>query len=741
MGIFGSTKIYVSSVVYNLAGDVNERPNYLKTVVLSNIYGQNNFSMGGTIKENYMRGPGIQIRQFHRWTKTNYNSVGVSVGVVRDESDLDIYVMQAHVPLSTVANYAQVSGFWFGPCDYSYWSDQYMMAYHLDAFTEAWTSDYNATTNQITITRPGGITYTFTPANFDPNGEYFYIRYQERRLSDDAWQKTLLWIYKKGDGITDLDELVLEADTSDEFVAFIPLRVENQFISNSHFPTVYSQAKKAYRKLCPGEKIDDLIAKIGENESLGDIDHAYLIPGVALNVASTEGKQYIFEFFQMMTELSIDSVVRLNAYMAAQAAWLADYEDWKASRLTWADEHPGEPRPPPPVRPAILQPTTSIGIGGGGDVKLNMIIKWLAAEKITGTGLGKAGAQVGELWWGPVTYLTSEPIFLENGAALIETDEDPDPIIQLFWQKTPDYWESYKIYGLWHYNKIYKDKAVEIHAGEALEDVDESGFIIPLHYNTLKAMSLIDSTQLVMSSKYLVFNCYKIVKQKWYQTGIFKIFVFVAIIVVAVLTGGIGAGAAGIFGSAAGVGAAFGLTGVIGIIVGAIVNAVAAMIVAHILGKVSVAIFGEKWGSIIGAVVSFVAITVGSGLLNGQSMSSIWSSLGSAVNLINLTNALGSGISGYVQGAVKDLQGQMDEFNKNADAKMAEIRSLYAKNIGYDTATFNPLGLTGTFSGDFGESPTQFLDRTLMTGMDIAELSMSMLGDFTEVTLNTALPI
>jgi hypothetical protein len=47
--------------------------------------------------------------------------------------------------------------------------------------------------------------------------------------------------------------------------------------------------------------------------------------------------------------------------------------------------------------------------------------------------------------------------------------------------------------------------------------------------------------------------------------------------------------------------------------------------------------------------------------------------------------------------------------------------------------------VTSAFSV-FWESQTAFLDRTLMTGSDIAEMSLDMLTNFTDLTLNTDLP-
>ena len=71
---------------------------------------------------------------------------------------------------------------------------------------------------------------------------------------------------------------------------------------------------------------------------------------------------------------------------------------------------------------------------------------------------------------------------------------------------------------------------MDISAKEALEDVEESGFIIPLHEGVYRAMGLKDSTQMATACSFMVFNCYQVVKKKWYQTGIFKIILVVILI-------------------------------------------------------------------------------------------------------------------------------------------------------------------------------------------------------------------
>lgn len=737
MGLFGSTKIYVSSVSYNMAGDYLERINYLKSLITSNVINNSRFSMSESLSEGYLNGAGIRARQFHRWCKTtNYDQIGVITANVLDSSDVTPYLVSSYVPHSA-DSYVSVSNLRKGKADYSYWADQYMFANHPSAFTEAWTADYDQATNQITITRADGVTtYTFTPTGLNWDADYIYVTYNTYLSATGAWQSIGMWIYELGSGITAIDDAVaVTSGTEDEFLSFIPIRIENQFLSPTHMPTLYNQAVKAYRKVTGGMRFSEIVAKIGENESLADIDHAYIVNGVSLNTKERHGQRYIFQFFERMLASSNLSWSIYDTYITRYGSWSTEYNNWLNSRATWADEHPGEPYPPPPAKPTdLLRPAYSVTMRSNGlaDVKLDMTVSWTAVRKLTGTGLGKVGAKVGETWWSTVTSSTGEAFSINLGTSWVDTNDNPDLKVKLYWQKTADSWEAMEIVGLKHENMIYGGQAVEITVQEALSDADESGFILPIHYDTLTGMSLIDSTQMMLSSSYIVFNCYKVVKQKWYQTGIFKIVVFVAIIAISVATGGFGA--VGLLGTAGSVGAALGVTGFLGALLGAIVNALAAMIVMQLISKISVAVFGEKFGAIIGAIAAFAAMTIGVGFLNGGNISTIWTQLTSPMGLMQLTSAVGNGISGYVQGAAKEVYQDMAAFQKESDAKLLQVQELYAANIGYGKGFFDPMSLTGG-SGNFIETSTQFLSRTLLTGTDIADMSMNMVTNFADMTI------
>ena len=179
MGLFGSSKtIVVSSVVYNLAGDENERPDYLKSLVTQNVIGNNKSSMANNISSGYLNGPGIRFRHFPDWAKrTGYNdTIGLVAGTIEvgDEIDQEVLADEIdHAADETV----QLQTSSIGWADFTYWAEQYVLTNHPELFDTDWVADYFAESGDITITYADETEDTFTPDDFDANARYLYASY------------------------------------------------------------------------------------------------------------------------------------------------------------------------------------------------------------------------------------------------------------------------------------------------------------------------------------------------------------------------------------------------------------------------------------------------------------------------------------------------------------------------------------------------------------------------------------
>jgi uncharacterized protein (DUF2062 family) len=205
-------------------------------------------------------------------------------------------------------------------------------------------------------------------------------------------------------------------------------------------------------------------------------------------------------------------------------------------------------------------------------------------------------------------------------------------------------------------------------------------------------------------------------------------------IALTVATGG--AGAIGLLGTAGSVGASLGFTGLMATIVGAIANAIAAMIVMQLISFVSIRVFGAKLGAIIATVASVAAMTVGASMMNGMSLSAAWGNMMSATNLLKLTNAAIGGMGDYIQASTAELLAQTQKVTEDYEKASKDIQQQYIDTFGLGKFWFDPNQLTNNNPGGLVEAPQSFLDRTLMTGSDIADMSLNMVSDFASMTLD-----
>lgn len=548
-------------------------------------------------------------------------------------------------------------------------------------------------------------------------------------ISRQSWSTTKVFIYRVGSGNAELDDLVNPDEAYGKFFPMIPLRLNGNMISPSYLPAAYNIAKKAYKKATDGGSYDDLLDQIGNHEDVEDMDYAYTVFGVSLNVVEKSCRKYIYEFFKRLMgdqtggpSVYQDYINYTNNYAAAYATWSA----WQAGGGVG-------PEPILPVMPTIAKNEIVINSDGSISTNFDMRLSWIYMAETFANGLGRTGARVGDLW---ITFMGqdsfAQQIFNPNNeGGFFDSTVNYDKI-RIYWQYAPNQYKYIDAVGLVHRNYIYSGRYVEITAKQALDDPKESGFIVPLHYGTYSAMSLVDSTQMSTACMFIVINSYTERVKQWWESWWFQIIVVIVIAVVSVtLTGGAGLG---LLGSHFAVGGALGLTGMTAAIVGSIANALAAMVLVTLIGSVATSIFGEQWGAVIGVIVSFIAMQ---SIMNFHATGSFGlnvADLMRAENLIKLTNAAVSGYQAIVAGEITSMQNDLERLQEEANAEMKRIQAQYLAEFGYGGGQIDPLMYVGN-SPVMAESRDTFLSRTLMTGSDIAEMSHSMLNDYTELML------
>ena len=597
--------------------------------------------------------------------------------------------------------------------------------------------DGTGTGNTVTYTTITTVEYR----DFD-----FYYTLSRQKVLITQWSPLRVAIYGQNTGNPSLDALFDLPVSSSPYFPFIAVRVNNRFQAEG----VYRDANIKALKHSMDASYNKLEKSLEATPNLKDIDNAYIMFGVPLNTKEPACRKYMFKFFEGILNQGAGGT-------AAMTDWQRRWAVANRSRLVWiswkqAQSDPsnalyGTPEPAQQLYPPA--PTNSLNMHSSL-TGFNITVSWQGISKISGTGLGKPDARVGDCW---VTKgATQDYTELMYTSGIVGSRPASSGFITITWQLTANTYESIGVWGLHHTNIVYKGKGVDEDTDSAMADTDESSFLIPINSGIFKSMSLKDSTQMANSMGYMVLNCYTVVKQKWYQTSWFKIILIIIVIVVTVITAGAGGASAGLLGSSAAVGAAAGaaagiaLSATAALIVGTIANALAAMLLMQIITMGATALFGEKVGAIVGVVASVVAISVGTAYMGGQGIAAGFSNLTTAESLLKLTIAAGDGYSKYM-GAVTSEK--LDDINKLMDSyeqESSKIEKLYEQNIGYGVTFIDTMSLTDATVGGGKkqeqvtyEGPQSFFARTLMTGSEIVDMQQGMLTNFASITTSTQL--
>ena len=589
------------------------------------------------------------------------------------------------------------------------------------------------TTNVVDL--GGGVTRTDT---ITTTTETLVRKYSSQTTRTDTEMTAVgtpkMLIYKHNSGNVALDALFETEATDNRFYPFIPIRNDKQWVEND---PIYPHCKKALYK-ATGGKLDKVVTELKKNEDIGDIQYIYGTFGVSLNSPEDTAKEYIYRFFQMATEAfppdptypTLESVIA--GYQAANDAVDAYVEWWNRQ-----EGHIVGTPPSLPEYPVI--PKREFRVHSSKHYKYDMTIRWNYVSETTHSGKAWAGAKQGQLrarYAGDITLTRKNIRTASNSGSTKRLEVTPTfysmQEYELLWQDGNNTYRKLRVLGLHHSNRVYKNKSVNIDVAEAMGDAEESGFIIPLHTNIYRSMSLTRSTQLSTACSYLVMNSYKKVKKKWYQTSAFKIVVVVVAVVISVFT--MGAGGAGILGTYGAVGASLGFVGLAAVIVGAVANAIAAMIMISIVTKVSTSLFGDKLGFIIAAIASMVAMNVGTALSTGTSLSTLAGEMMNAQNIMQLTSSVGNGISQYINASTAATIQKAENVMQQYNTDLMAINKQYEEMFGTaGQGVIDPMQFVSM------ESMDSFLSRTLMTGSDIADMSLNMVGSYSDMTLNTDL--
>lgn len=202
--------------------------------------------------------------------------------------------------------------------------------------------------------------------------------------------------------------------------------------------------------------------------------------------------------------------------------------------------------------------------------------------------------------------------------------------------------------------------------------------LIPFMWEIGQNIPYPDWTNLYQFAANIGATCYKVVKEKWYQTALFQFILIVVIIIIVVVVSYFcppaGAAASKVGASiAATVGGSTAFwTAVVSIAISVAVSVVVNAIITPILQD----LFGEVWGTILGAIVSIVA----SAAINGaSSYSDIIDEFLNPMTWIQLANAAIQGLTLRVAKSYEALKKEFQEWIDYAEDKFTALYEAMAE--------------------------------------------------------------
>lgn len=762
MGLFsGKTKTYVASTVYNMAGDTDSQPNLLRSLIVNMTLAGSKESIGSILVPTMLSGPGMKQRRFFKWAQSNYE-LGLPSAVVDGSRSIDSISLMATlqtligVPagsvlrvLSSVIDYA----------DIDYWARTWVMTNYPAATENDWSADWDALNQEIVIeiptlspnlpvhfmAAPEHLTWALAEAG--SFRKLFFCSYQITSVTASGQTTTsppALFTYQMGTGNAVLDALNEDKTPMQEFFPVLPLRLNNVSIRDSAFSDEYATVSAAYKKLTDS-KVDELLDSIEDNESIADIDYCFLVQGAALNTKDKEVRRYLYRFFENLIPMQKSSKLDFDVHKAVRSGTLQSNISWER-RLTLSPGSLGI-APTAATEPVISE----LRINSPNIPSFDHRMTWVYVDEAQFQGNGKTYdgdttrglMKVGEFWF------TAGPDIVLNGIARSRSttqwasslyEAKTYNRIYLFHQHSRFAYSRLEIVGLEHKNFVYGGISVNITGKAALAAEDISGFLVPLHMPTLTSMGLVRSNQLSTSTSHLIFNTYKNVTIPWYATDLFRIILIIAMVVVSVIfppAGVSGLAGAGVLGSNLAIGTALGITtATTAAIVGGIANAIAATILTSMIEKASIKLFGDKVGAIVGTILSFVAMTYATSYANTGTFDVDWGKMMRIDNLSKLTNSVTSAYSVWLKADTAGIYAKMGEVESDYEKRSKEIEQKAADTLGVTSDVIDPMIMTDAVRTIFQESPESFLNRTMLTGNELAELSQTLIYDFAEMSLD-----
>jgi hypothetical protein len=749
----GDETIYVSSVIYPIGDEIDKIPDVVKASIIG--AAMKNRSKPMAIKRSIIDGLGVKLIQAYNYAARSYYA-GLPDGIpqVIGETSNDTvtmlltdYLTALHAPSAITLMSCEVRT----TTQYdTVLRNQIETKYNYDFYDEGvYTSVFGIPVDstlayealppddtlypdkdgwRLTFTKPDTTTVSFD--EWYDQTLFPEVDLVENRILYEvsiAGAPAVSGCYSYGDGNSRLN-LFLKTLVTKQKTTFpaIVLKKNNQYLNTNRFydklthpadwwkdQPAYKTSKVYARRM--GVQMDDLLDLIKNNPDQGKIDYAFIQPGTIISSPNLCAAEYHFNYFNALRLRFPDGKPAYDAWLAKTGATM---EKSEAKRC----------------------PSQSVHIVDPDDTKntVNMTIAWryMTYEVKTGT---LAKPYVVEC--GPQARKTV--LFHWKGANKnVKYD-----FCKLYLRKrlTDTTYAELMVCGLWHENYVYKGKTVKSGVWDAFNDPEGdygTGFLIPLDYEIYISLSARERLQLAQEGLHIVFNCYKVVKEKWYQTGIFKVVLIIISIVVIVITWGaaspyVAALNSAIYGSLVAVGIGVTVAAALAAILTALIL-VAVMVAVQLVAKEAGEWAAEHWGPVWGAIVQVVVtivLTWGIGQIGSAYLGVTMTPMTLTQQFMFAASTIFSTLSTYTQYAMEEIQKEAKQFqdlvdDPNNPQKMLE--QLWEEN-------FPEMSLPAQMWFAPMEKMDDWLTRTLSSGDTLVQRLTAPIEYMSEITLTPRL--
>jgi hypothetical protein len=347
------------------------------------------------------------------------------------------------------------------------------------------------------------------------------------------------WLYNLSTEVYPIFTSKDPADT-DGFLPVVPIRFNNASLTDEAHQSsqLYITSKKLLKKI--KVDIDFLATNLEANPTIADIDHAYIMFGVDVQTTTDAGISYLVEFFDHLYDIS-------TGQQAFTAALLSD-------NLPVSNQYHFSQNTP----------------DANGVINLNEkgLVTSVTYDYITS---GFTQEVIGPVGKGTRTF--SQGTYSDTTRFLIYTlNNAANGTVTFKLQVTPTVCKTVSVHNLVHRNLIYSGhgECVTTSIRSLMEDANNHNLIIPIHYNTVHSMPVLQQNIIYEESLIMVINSVEKVHTDWYESGAFQILlIFVALVLTVLTWGGSSSILAGILANA---GAGIALTFVVNLVAALVIG-------------------------------------------------------------------------------------------------------------------------------------------------------------------------